>query len=117
WVESQRWSDGSFGLYGSSYMGVTTLQAAVDAPHGLKAVFAYLTGSTYQHGWFRSGGVFELAINVRWTRAQLAGQVRRPDRVGRIDDGATDLMAPFAANPLAVLQSARHPTTFADILA
>ena len=74
WLQAQPWSDGTFGLYGSSYMGVTTLQAAVDGPPGLKAVFAYLTGSTYHHGWIRSGGVFELAINVRWTLAQLGGQ-------------------------------------------
>src|SRR4051794_27437251 len=103
WVAGQPWSDGTFGLYGSSYMGVTTLQAAVDGPPGLKAVFAYLTGSTYQHGWIRSGGVFELAINVRWTLAQLAGQLQRPDRAGQIDDGVTDLMARFGTNPTEVL--------------
>jgi putative CocE/NonD family hydrolase len=98
-------------------MGATALQAAVDGPPGLKAVFAYITGSTYQDGWIRSGGVFELALNVRWTLAQLAGQLQRPDRAGDIDAAVVELMGRFGADALGSLRATIDPAAYADVLA
>lgn len=66
WAAQQPWSNGNVGVYGSSYMGVTALQAAVAAPPHLKAVLAYLTGSNYHEGWTYSGGAFELGFNFWW---------------------------------------------------
>ena len=116
WVATQPWSDGTFGIYGSSYMGATALQAAVDAPSGLKAVFAYITGSTYQSGWIRSGGVLEIALNVRWTLAQLAAQLQRPERAGVLDSSVTDLMGRFGADPIGELRRTIDPSAFGDVL-
>ncbi len=67
WAAQQPWSTGSVGIYGSSYMGVTTVQALVAAPPHLKAAVAYMTGSDYHNGWTYSGGAFELGFNAWWT--------------------------------------------------
>lgn len=67
WAAEQQWSTGNVGIYGSSYMGVTTLQALVASPPHLKAVLSYLTGANYQNGWTYSGGAFELGFNLWWT--------------------------------------------------
>ncbi len=67
WAATQPWSNGNVGVYGSSYMGVTTIQALIAAPPHLKAALAYMTGSNYQNGWTYSGGAFELGFNVWWT--------------------------------------------------
>src|SRR5262249_38615918 len=109
WIATQPWSDGTFGIYGSSYMGATAMQGALGGPVGVKAVFAYLTGSTYQHGWVRSGGVFELALNVRWTLAQLAAQLQRPDRAGDTDGAVIDLMGRFGADAIGSLRATIDP--------
>ena len=62
----QPWSNGQVGIYSSSYMGVTALQAAVAAPRHLKAAVAYLTGANYFNGWTYSGGALELGFNLSW---------------------------------------------------
>lgn len=67
WAGEQQWSDGNVGIYGSSYMGVTVLQAAAAAPPHLKAAMSYLTGANYHDGWSYSGGAFELSFNLWWT--------------------------------------------------
>lgn len=67
WASAQPWSNGNVGIYGSSYMGVTTVQAALAAPPHLKAALAYVTGSNYHNGWTYSGGAFELGFNTWWT--------------------------------------------------
>jgi putative CocE/NonD family hydrolase len=67
WAAAQPWSNGNVGIYGSSYMGVTTTQALVAAPPHLKAGLAYVTGSDYHNGWTYSGGAFELGFNLWWT--------------------------------------------------
>src|SRR3990172_3753648 len=67
WAASQPWSDGNVGIYGSSYMGVTTWQTVITNPPHLKAAIAYLTGSNYHNGWTYSGGAFELGFNLWWT--------------------------------------------------
>jgi putative CocE/NonD family hydrolase len=67
WAAAQPWSNGNIGIYGSSYMGVTAVQAAIAAPPHLKAAMAYVTGSNYQNGWTYSGGAFELGFNIWWT--------------------------------------------------
>lgn len=67
WAASQPWSDGAVGVFGSSYLGVTALQAALAAPPHLKAGVSYLTGANYHNGWTYSGGAFELSFNLWWT--------------------------------------------------
>lgn len=66
WAAAQPWSDGNVGIYGSSYNGVTTLQAALASPPHLKACAAYMTGANYHQGWTYSSGAFELGFNLWW---------------------------------------------------
>jgi putative CocE/NonD family hydrolase len=98
WLADQPWCNGSVGMYGSSYMGATTLQAAIDAPESLKAVFTYLTGSNYFDGWTYSGGAFELAFNVRWTLARVAEQLGRTDASSASAIRAKSLLVRFDAD-------------------
>jgi uncharacterized protein len=67
WAAAQPWSDANVGVYGSSYMGVTTIQALVATPPHLKAAVSYMTGANYHSGWTYSGGAFELGFNLWWT--------------------------------------------------
>lgn len=71
WAAAQPWSNGSVGIYGASYMGVTALQAAAANPPHLKAAFSYLTGGNYHNGWAYSGGAFELGFNLSWVGGSL----------------------------------------------
>ena len=79
WVASQPWCNGKVGIWGSSYMGATALQAAVGAPDALKAAIAYLTAGDYYRSWAYVGGAFELGFNIRWAVAQAAAQLRRKE--------------------------------------
>jgi putative CocE/NonD family hydrolase len=77
WAAAQPWSDGRVGIYGSSYNGVTTVQALVAAPPHLKACVSYMTGANYHQGWVYSGGAFELAFNLWWALHQAWETVYR----------------------------------------
>lgn len=66
WAAEQPWSDGNVGIYGPSYMGLTTWQAVVADPPHLEAAFPYVTGSDYHEGWAYTGGAFELGFNAWW---------------------------------------------------
>lgn len=79
WAADQPWSNGQVGIYGSSYHGVTALQAvAADPPH-LEAAFAYLTGANYHEGWIYSGGAFELGFNQWWVLYLAMDTITRLD--------------------------------------
>lgn len=77
WAASQSWSNGRVGIYGSSYMGVTALQAVAARPPHLTAAIAYLTGGNYQDGWVYSGGAFEWLFNLRWAAGPAASEMHR----------------------------------------
>lgn len=77
WAARQGWSTGEVGLYGSSYMGVTTLQAVAAAPPSLRTAIAYLTGGNYQDGWVHTGQALELLFNLRWTAGQALPELHR----------------------------------------
>ena len=79
WAAGQPWSNGKVGIYGSSYMGVTCLQAAVAAPPHLEAALAYLTATNLYQGWVYSGGALELAFNLGYT------QVRAFEAMARLE--------------------------------
>jgi putative CocE/NonD family hydrolase len=77
WTASQDWCDGTVGIYGSSYMGVTALQATVDAPEALKASLAYITSASFHDTWVRVGGAFELGFQLRWSLSDLRRRLAR----------------------------------------
>ena len=77
WAAGQPWSNGKVGIYGSSYMGVTALQAVAAAPPHLETAIAYLTGGNYHNGWVYTGGAFEWLFNLRWAAGPAASELHR----------------------------------------
>ncbi len=107
WAAEQPWSDGRVGVFGSSYVGVTTLQAAAQAPPNLVTAVAEITASDYHDNWTYVNGAFDLHLNLGWTLAFfLADSYRRGmegsglsleemDRrvAARMDAGRRDLLS------------------------
>jgi putative CocE/NonD family hydrolase len=60
WVAAQPWSTGRVGMFGSSYMAATQLQAAITAPPHLCAICPIEGSSDYYEGRSYKGGAFEL---------------------------------------------------------
>jgi len=60
WVSAQPWCDGRVGMFGSSYMAATQLQAAIGAPGSLAAFCAVQGSSDYYEGRTYRGGAFEI---------------------------------------------------------
>jgi uncharacterized protein len=70
WAAAQPWSDGSVGMYGSSYLGITVLQAvAARNPH-LKAAVA-MVGTVDMGHTARPGGLFELGFLTTYALRML----------------------------------------------
>jgi hypothetical protein len=66
WAARQPWSNGRIGIYGSSYMGLTSSQALIGAPPELQAAVVYMTSPEFRDGWFYSGDAFEIGWQLRW---------------------------------------------------
>jgi putative CocE/NonD family hydrolase len=107
WLSAQPWCDGRMGMFGSSYMAATQLQAAIGAPKSLVAFAAvqassdYYEGRTYRGGAFEIGAMLGLALyslgmsdSTRLsTRAQLAQMRRRVQaRLDNLSDLAVDVL-------------------------
>jgi putative CocE/NonD family hydrolase len=60
WLAAQPWSTGTVGMYGSSYMGATQLQAMTAAPPALVAACPTQASSDYYEGRSYWGGALEL---------------------------------------------------------
>ena len=108
WAAAQPWSNGRVGIYGSSYMGVTTLQAVASAPPHLEAAMAYLTAANLYDGWVYSGGALELSFNLGYTQGRAMPAMMRmgvdADRQRELrrqmSEGARDRMAFLRTMPL-----------------
>ncbi|MFD9961746.1 CocE/NonD family hydrolase [Amycolatopsis sp. NPDC058986] len=61
WAAAQPWSDGNVGIYGSSYLGMTVLQAVAARNPRLKAAVALIGTADMAHT-ARPGGPFELSF-------------------------------------------------------
>jgi putative CocE/NonD family hydrolase len=79
WCVDQHWCDGTVGLFGSSYMGVTALQALLSGHEAIAAGALYLTAADYHDGWVYSGGALELAFSLRWSFSMVEQQLARSD--------------------------------------
>ena len=82
WAAEQPWSDGRVGIFGGSYVGVTTLQAAARAPPHLVTAVAQITASDYHDNWTYVNGAFDLHLNLGWTLAFFAADSQRRSLVG-----------------------------------
>jgi hypothetical protein len=72
WASSQPWSNGRVGAYGSSYMGASTMQAAVAAPPSLEAFVALQASSDYFEGRSYWGGALELGALLSSSLSAMA---------------------------------------------
>ncbi|MFD2468850.1 CocE/NonD family hydrolase [Amycolatopsis silviterrae] len=61
WAAEQPWSDGNIGIYGSSYLGMTVLQAVAARNPRLKAAVGLIGTADMRHT-ARPGGLFELGF-------------------------------------------------------
>jgi putative CocE/NonD family hydrolase len=66
WAHSQPWSDGSTGMTGPSYMGISQLWAASAKPAGLKAIFPQVAGADVYRDVVASGGQLDVAFIPLW---------------------------------------------------
>src|SRR5262245_35294654 len=56
WAGTQAWSNGGVGVYGGSYVGVTTLHAVISDPPHLKACMVQALSTNFHDCWTYSGG-------------------------------------------------------------
>ncbi len=78
WIPDQPWSNGKVGMYGPSYMGITSFLAAGRKPKHLKAIFpGVIHADTYRDIFFQ-GGIFEQQFMLFWARSTLDLSYRLP---------------------------------------
>ena len=66
WAHEQPWSNGSTGMTGASYMGISQLWAAAAQPPGLKAIFPQVAGADVYRDVVASGGQLDVAFMPFW---------------------------------------------------
>lgn len=71
WAAAQPWCDGSAGLFGRSYEGMSALLAAMEGPPALGAVAPHVSGSGFDEGWTYQGGAFQLGFVLYWVLYDL----------------------------------------------
>lgn len=85
WAAAQDWSNGAVGLYGVSYMGGTSWQAAAMAPPALKALSPTTAPCDFWRDHLWRGGAFHWGLFVTWAlqaigpAALLRGKKGQPD--------------------------------------
>jgi putative CocE/NonD family hydrolase len=78
WAAAQEWSSGRVGMFGSSYMAATQLQAATAAPPHLCAIAPMEGSGDYFEGRSFKGGTFELGALMSISLFALgAGTIQR----------------------------------------
>jgi putative CocE/NonD family hydrolase len=66
WAHSQPWSDGTTGMTGPSYMGISQLFAAAAKPPGLKAIFPQVPAADVYRDVVASGGQLDVGFMPQW---------------------------------------------------
>ncbi len=82
WTAAQPWCDGNVGIYGPSYLGVTTLLAARERPPSLRCAIPLITPDDYYRDWVYQGGAFKLSFALGWALGVAAANARRMDLDG-----------------------------------
>jgi len=78
WAAAQPWSTGKVGIYGPSYMGITSYQAVASQPPHLCAAVAFI-GSTKSLADRPNGDAFELSFYSWFACAMTMGQIAKSD--------------------------------------
>lgn len=76
WAAQLPQSNGSVGMYGFSYQGMTQLYAAIAQPPALKTICPGMVGYDLYHDWAYEGGAFCYQLNRGWA-IQLAAETAR----------------------------------------
>ncbi|MEV0677356.1 CocE/NonD family hydrolase [Actinosynnema sp. NPDC050436] len=109
WAASQPWCDGTAGMFGGSYDGVTQWQAAMSGHPALKAIAPNVTASSYHHGWVYRGGAFQLGFSLGWTLSLAAHNAGRdPSVPASVREALIDASDGFP-DTARVLPLADHP--------
>jgi len=77
WVRARPESNGSVGMYGFSYQGMTQLLAAAEQPEGLVCIAPAMTACDLYAGWFYQGGALRLSSTLGWGLQMLKEDARR----------------------------------------
>ena len=72
WAAKLPGSNGTVGMYGASYFGMTQWQAAIMRPPSLRSLVPGITWGNYLNGELYRGGVRELGLWLYWCEAGLA---------------------------------------------
>lgn len=73
WVAAQPWCTGNLGMWGSSYGGITTIQAAMHAPPQLKAIITmHALVDRYTDDVHYHGGCLPVNESVAWAGRMVA---------------------------------------------
>jgi putative CocE/NonD family hydrolase len=78
WAHSQPWSDGTTGMTGPSYMGISQLYAASAKPAGLKAIFPQVPAADVYRDVVASGGQLDVAFMPFWLGLVTAAGIFPP---------------------------------------
>ncbi len=89
WIAAQPWCDGSVGGVGVSAFAMTQLEAALEAPPHLKAIFAPLNSLDVYELYYH-GGVMNTTFDIAWVRsvaklANLDDAMLRSAAVGLVE--------------------------------
>jgi uncharacterized protein len=81
WIGQQAWCNGRIGMWGSSYVGATQWQAAVEHPPGLVTITPTATYSSFYRNLYLGGAVRHTLI-ARWA----SGHSTKPDAAKVTED-------------------------------
>jgi uncharacterized protein len=114
WLWTRPESNGSVGMYGFSYQGMTQLLAAAERPDGLVCIAPGMTAHDLYHGWFYHQGAFRLASSLGWGLQMLKADARR-GKLREASDRLERAWANLAAQP-SVLPFHDHSALHGEVL-
>ena len=82
WAHEQPWSDGTTGMTGPSYMGISQLFAASAKPAGLKAIFPQVPAADVYRDVVASGGQLDVGFMPFWLGLVTAAGIVPPTFTG-----------------------------------
>jgi uncharacterized protein len=99
WLRTRGESNGSIGMYGFSYQGMTQLLAAAEQPEGLVCIAPAQTACDLYHGWFYHQGALRLASSLGWGLQMMKADARRR-KLREASDGLEKAWADLRSQPL-----------------
>jgi putative CocE/NonD family hydrolase len=99
WLRTRSESNGSVGMYGFSYQGMTQLLAAAEQPEGLVCIAPAQTACDLYHGWFYHQGALRLASSLGWGLQMMKADARRR-KLREASDGLEKAWTDLRTQPL-----------------